>query len=183
VQAPSVTRIPVLLVAGPVGAGKTSVACELSELFDQAGVAHAFVDVDSLRWCYPRQPSDPFRVELAMQNLATIWPNFLAAGAERLLLADVIESRAELSRIETAVPGADVCVVRLRATLETLESRVQQREQGFGRERHLRRAAELTVRMDGDGVEDILVDTDRRTIPAIAHEIAKRSDWLAPVYG
>ena len=66
---PLLRRVLVLLVTGPVGVGKSSVASEVSELLDQAGVAHALVDVDSLRWCYPRRSSDPFRIELAMNNL------------------------------------------------------------------------------------------------------------------
>jgi hypothetical protein len=176
-------HIPVLLVTGPVGVGKTSVASELSEFLDKAGVSHAFVDVDSLRWCYPRPADDPFRLQLAMQNLAAIWPNFAAAGADHMVLADVIESRAELSRITTAVPGADVWVVRLRATRDTLETRVYQREPGLARDRHVQRAAELAARMDANPVEDVLVETDGRTIPAIANEILNRSGWLAPVYG
>jgi HSP20 family molecular chaperone IbpA len=175
-------RVPVLVVTGPVGVGKTSVASELSELLDQAGVAHALVDVDSLRWCYPRRPDDPFRVKLAMKNLAAIWLNFQAAGADRLVLVDVIESRAELSRIAAAVPGADVRVVRLRATAETLTARVRQRELGLGRDRHLRRMAELARRMDSGAVEEILVETDGRSVSAIANEIVNRIGWLAPVH-
>jgi adenylylsulfate kinase-like enzyme len=182
VQVPHVP-VPVLLVTGPVGVGKTSVASELSELFGKAGVHHALVDVDSLRWCYPRQADDPFRVQPARHNLAAIWPNFQAAGADHLVLVDVIESRAELSQIQTAVPGADICVVRLHASVETLVTRVQHRETGLARDRHLQRAEELAVHMDGNPVEDILVETDRRTVPAIASEIIARSGWLAPVYG
>jgi adenylylsulfate kinase len=175
--------VPVLLVTGPVGVGKTSVASELSELFGKAGVPHALVDVDSLRWCYPPQADDLFRVQPARHNLAAIWPNFQAAGADHLVLVDVIESRAELSQIQTAVPGADICVVRLRASVETLVTRAQHRETGLARDRHLQRAEELAVHMDGNPVEDILVETDGRTIPAIASEIITRSGWLAPVYG
>jgi shikimate kinase len=181
VQALHLTPVPVLLVTGPPGVGKTSVASELSEFLDKAGVPHAFVDVDSLRWCYPHPAGDPFRVKLAMQNLAAIWPNLQAAGAAHLVLVDVIESRAELSRIRAAVPGADVCVVRLRATVETLVTRVQHREPGLARDRHLQRARELAGRMDSNPVEDVLVETDGRTIPAIANEILNRSGWLAPV--
>jgi hypothetical protein len=176
-------HIPVTLVTGPVGVGKTSVSAELSEFLDRAGVRHAFVDIDSLRWCYPRPVDDPFRVQLAMQNLAVVWPNFAAAGADHLVLADVIESRAELSRITAAVPGAQVWVVRLRATRDTLATRVHRRETGLGLARHVQRAAELAAWMDANPVEDALVDTDGRTIPAIANEILTRSGWLTPVYG
>ena len=176
------TPVPVLLVTGPVGVGKTSVASEVSELLDQAGVAHALVDADSLRWCYPRPASDPFRVKLAMKNLA-VWPNVQAAGASRLVLVDVIELRAELSRVAAAAPGADVCVVRLRATADTLAARVKQRETGLGRDRHLQRAVELARRMEVAAVEDIVVDTDSRAIPDIASEILMRSGWAAPIGG
>jgi adenylylsulfate kinase-like enzyme len=176
---PPLTPVAVLLVTGPVGVGKTSVASELSDLLDKAGVPHAFVDVDSLRWCYPRPVADPFGIELAMRNLAAIWPNFQAAGAERLVLVYLVQSRAELSRITGAMSGADISIVRLGAPVETLV----EREPGLARDRHVQRAAELAVQMDANPVEDILVETDRRTIPAIVNEILNRSGWLAPVYG
>src|SRR5215467_13125610 len=124
------TSVPVLVVTGPPGVGKTTVAAEVSEQLDQAGVAHAFVDVDSLRWCYPRLAHDRFRIGLAMQNLAAVWVNFQAAGATSLMLADVVESREELVRYQAAVPGADVLVVRLHATQAALAARLGQREVG-----------------------------------------------------
>ncbi len=104
--------VPVLLITGPSGVGKTVVATEASELLDRARVAHALVDIDSLRWCYPRPPHDRFRVGLAMRNLAAVWANFRAAGATRLVLADVLESRDHLERYRAAIPGADIVVVR-----------------------------------------------------------------------
>jgi hypothetical protein len=48
------------------------------------------------------------------------------------VLVDVSESCAELSRIATALPGANVCIVRLRASTETLAARVRLRETGVG---------------------------------------------------
>ena len=175
-------RVPVLVITGPVGVGKTTVGLEVSGQLDQASVAHAFVDVDALRWCYPRPTGDRFRAALAMQNLAAIWPNFQRAGARRLVLADVLESRAELRRIETAVPGAGVRVVRLRASPSALAARVQQREQGLARGRLVERAAELAQLMDRVQVEDLLVQTDERTISELASEIVSWSGWLASAH-
>ena len=131
------------------------------------------MDVDSLRWCYPRQPADPFRVQLALRNLSLIWPNFAAAGARRLVLVDVVESTADLHRIVAAVPGADIRLVRLRARLQTLQARVQQREQGLGRDRMLRRALELATQLDAHPIEDVLVETDNRPIS----DISSRRSW------
>ena len=169
--------IPVLLITGPVGVGKTTVALEVSTLLERAAVRHACVDMDSLRWCYPSPLHDPFRVTLGLQNLAAVWANCQAAGAERLVLASVIESRDELAGYQAAVPGAAILVVRLRASVATLTDRVARREVGAGHEWHLRRAAELAAQMDRDRVEDIVVETEGRSVPTVAREVLARSAW------
>ena len=171
--------VPILVITGPVGVGKTSVASEVSERLDDGGIAHALVDVDSLRWCYPRPAADPFRIRLAMQNLAAIWLNLQAAGARRLVLTDVIESGSDLDRISNAITGAEIRVVRLRATVATLTARVNQRETGLGRTRHLERALQLAQQLDSAAVGDIVVDTDARTVVDVANEIVNWTGWLA----
>jgi len=170
--------VPVLLITGPSGVGKTAVATEASELLDRARVAHALVDIDSLRWCYPRAPHDRFRVGLAMRNLAAVWANFRAAGATRLVLADVLESRDHLGRYRAAIPGADIVVVRLEATVGTLMLRVRRREVGSSLDRHLQHAAELATVMEHNRVEDILVQTDDKTVADVARDVLTRTNWL-----
>jgi hypothetical protein len=162
-------QVPVLVVTGPVGVGKTTVASEISEQLAAAGEPHAFVDVDALRWSYPSPPGDRFRVALAMRNLAAVWANFRAEGARRLVLADVVESRDELGRFDEAVPDAQVQVVRLTAGSKLLVARVRQR--------HARRAIELAEIMERNRVEDLLVATDDRPVTEIAREILRRSGW------
>ncbi|HET7036837.1 MAG TPA: hypothetical protein VFI42_14225 [Thermomicrobiaceae bacterium] len=174
------TIVPTLLITGPVGVGKTTVASEVSELLEAARIAHAFVDIDALRWCYPGPPGDRFRAGLALRNLAAIWPNFAACGATRLVLADVLEDRAELAGYQRALPGAAITVVRLRAAPETLAARVARRELGAGLEWHLARARELAARMDARPVEDLLVETEGRGVRAVAEEIVRRAGWLSP---
>src|SRR5581483_6061208 len=100
------TRIPMMIITGPIGAGKTSVASEVSALLERAAVPHAFMEIDSLRSCYPRPPHDPFNNLLAMRNLTAIWANCREAGAERLIVADVVESRRNLDPYRMAVAGA-----------------------------------------------------------------------------
>ena len=172
--------IPVLLITGPVGVGKTTVSFAVSDILNAARTAHALVDVDSLRWCYPPPPGDRFHVALAMRNLAAVWANFRAAGAERLILADVLESREQLAQYREAVPGAAIQVVRLRATLGTLHGRVRQRETGTTLDWYLRRTAELATQMDRDRLEDLLVETDGRPATEIAREVLTRCGWRVP---
>ena len=152
--------VPTLLITGPVGVGKTTVAGEVANLLGEAGIAHAFVDMDALRWCFPAPPGDRFRV-----------------GIGRLILADVLEDRAALARYERAVPGAAITVVRLRAPVATLAAQVARRETGAGLAWHLARAAELAAQMDRDRVEDLLIDTAGRPTAAIAREVLARAGW------
>lgn len=172
-------RLPVLLITGPVGVGKSSVLSEMEDLLRAAGVRFAAVELDGLSHCHPPTPDDDrFRTKLTFRNLAAIWRSFRAAGAARLIVSRVLESRRELVRYRRAIPGADVTVVRLRASVPTLRERAKRREIGLGRAWHLRRAVELARAMDLARVEDALVETDGRTVNAIAREILDRTGWL-----
>lgn len=171
-------RIPVLLITGPVGSGKSAVLTEVEHVLSRTGTRFAAVDLDALSGCHPGARRDPFNTALSLRNLAGLWRNFRAAGAQRLALACVVESRRELARFRRAVPGAEITVVRLRASIRALQSRVRQREIGLGRTWHVRRAAELARIMERARVEDVLVDTEARTINAIAREVLEEAGWL-----
>ncbi len=171
------TKIPRLLITGTLGVGKTAVASEISELLDQVQIPHAQVDVDALRWGYFPLSPDPFQVELALKNLAAIWANFQQAGAQRLVLADVLEEREHLQRYRQAVPSAQILVIRLHASLPTVEHRLKSRELGSSIERHLRRSAELIRHMEQARVEDVCVDTEGKTVRAIAGEVLRICGW------
>lgn len=173
-------HVPTIIVTGPVGVGKTTVADEMGSLLLHANVPHATVDFDQLTACHPR-PADDDRwgTALGLSNLAALWKNYERSGARRLLIARVLESRGELDGFRTAVPGADILVVRLRATPETLRSRVRRRGPGRGMEWHLDRAVELAPLMDAQHVEDLLIETDDRDPTTIAADVLQRVGWLA----
>ena len=169
--------VPVLVVTGPVGVGKTSVALALSSVLGEMGVAHAVADMDWLRWCYPHPRDDPFHIELGLRNLAAVWGNYRAAGARRLVLADVVETRATLDTYRAAIPGANILVVRLTAALTTIIHRLEERESGASLIWHSQRAAELLAQMEERRLEDILVQTEERTVMEVAREILDRAGW------
>lgn len=173
--------IPLLIITGPVGVGKTSVAFALSETLDRAGVAHAFVDMDGLTRFFPRPEDDPFIPDLAIRNLAAVWKNFHEAGATCLIVADVIESIADLDRFQSAVAGARILLVRLVASRATIADRLTERETGTSLEWHLCRADELAQQMHETGLEDVLVDTDGKCAREVANEIRDRCRWPSGV--
>jgi chloramphenicol 3-O-phosphotransferase len=147
------------------------------DLLAAANRSYAVVDLDTLTWCYPPPADDPFNGRLAFRNLTMVWENYAATGAGRLIIARVVESRDELERYRDAVPGADITVIRLRASDETLQGRVLGRPVTTG-PRYVRRSLELARLMDDRQIEDHLVETSGRTVTDVAREVLHRAQWL-----
>jgi hypothetical protein len=169
--------IPVLILSGPVGVGKTSVALEIVDLLHGEGPPLAVVDFDALTWCFPRPPDDRFHQQLGLRNLAAIWAGYRASGAERLVIARVVGSREALDGYREAVPGASITVVRLRASPDTLLRRVEHREIGLAREQSLRRTLELAVELEEARAEDHVVETDGRSVTDVARIVLELAGW------
>ena len=170
--------VPVLIITGSVGVGKTTVAHEVGRLLRPSGVPYAVVDMDALAGSYPPPPEDGFNARMALRNLASIWRNYADAGVRRLVLAYVFENRSELEPVGQAVPGAELTVVRLHATHHALRERVAHRERGSSREWHLHRAVELADLMDRERIEDHLVHTDGRDVIEVARAILEQTRWI-----
>jgi adenylylsulfate kinase len=152
----------------------------MSRLLREANVSHATVDFDQLTAAFPRSPADDmWGTQLGLANLASMWRNYQAAGADRLLIARVVEARSELEGYRAAVPGAEITVVRLRAPLSALLARLRQRGGSeAGLKWHLDRSVELAPQMDESRVEDILVETEERDPTELAREILLKLSWL-----
>lgn len=177
-------RVPTILVTGPVGVGKTTLIDAMSGLLRGADVPHATVDFDQLTACYPRSPDDDgWGTKLGLTNLAALWRNYSALGADRLLIARVIEDRGELDGYRGAVPAAEIVVVRLRASAGTLQQRVRSRGEGRGMQWHLDRAVELATIMEEQRVEDFVVETEGRQPGELARETLGRVGWLPAGHG
>jgi deoxyadenosine/deoxycytidine kinase len=171
--------VPVLVVTGPVGVGKTSVVGAVSDRLAISRMPHAAVDMDWLRACYPRPQDDRFHERLGSRNLSRMWAEFRDAGAERLVVADVVTEGGKLARYADAVPGAAITVVRLDASLEVIRSRLRRREGGEALAWSERRAEELLESMRAARLEQLLIETGERSVEEIAAELLVRIGWLA----
>jgi hypothetical protein len=168
--------VPVLLITGPVGVGKSTVAAEASRLLREADVPHALVDLAWIEQCWPVPADDPWNERLTHRNLACIWANFSQAGADRLLLVRVLEARSLLHQVLEAVPGAEITVVRLRAPLAVLQARIRSREASdpswfLGAATHTAKVLERAR------VEDHLVDNEDRPVAVVAEEVLRQVGW------
>ncbi len=170
-------NVPVLIISGSMGSGKTTVLSEASDLLAEASVPHAAIDLDCLSIMYPQQGR--YGEQLMFTNLAAVWPVYAAAGAERLLVACVVEDRAELAQYCRAVPGAEIVVCRLTAPVATMQARVRSREPGMLQAQFTARSAELADILERAQVEDFTVDNgDGRLVTAVAREILSHAGWL-----
>jgi hypothetical protein len=68
-------RVPVLMLTGPVGAGKTVVANEVATLLRERRQPHALVDLAVIGTCWPPPLDDPWHELLSHRNLACMWGN------------------------------------------------------------------------------------------------------------
>ena len=169
--------VPVLLVTGPVGVGKTVVTGEATRLLSDAGIPHAMADLAVIGACWPPPADDRWNEELIHANLACMWENFRRTGARRLLLCRVLEARSLLGRVAEAVPGADVTVVRLRAPWELVRARIVAREAGRDPQWYLDTADYLFDRLEHAGVEDYVVDNGDRPVAQVAADVLHAAGW------
>ena len=167
--------IPVLVLNGSVGVGKTTIGHAISDVLVSARVPHAFVDRDALCVSWPQ--SGRFNEDMANRNLAAVWKNFRAHDATRLIVAGVLESTHDVEALRGAVPGAAIIVCRLRASAAVREARLRAREHGVSREWHLARSVELETILGRVAVDDFSIENDGRTPVAVAHEVLARAEW------
>jgi hypothetical protein len=167
-----------VVVSGTLGAGKTFTAAAIRDVLSARGERVAVIDLDWLCQCDPAPADDPYNDGLAFRNLEAVAPNYAAAGVAYLVLARVVADDGDRARYESALAGAEVSIVLLRASADTRRARITSREPaGPWRESHLRRTDLLAAELAGAGAEDFVVDTETRTGPEIAAEILETLGW------
>lgn len=167
--------IPTVVVTGPVGAGKSTTAMEISRLLEEIPVRHAAFDMDYLRWVVPEPDGDPFGSRLGYRNLAAMWGNVRELQPTCVILADVVESPDQAREYETAMPGTRAVVVRLHVPLPELLRRLEGRESPETLEWYRHRAPQLQGIMEREGVGDIVIDVGHRNPTDVARDIIDRT--------
>ena len=170
-------HVPVIVITGSMGSGKTTILGEASDLLTERRITHAGIDLDTLGIGHV---SEDVWTDLAYRNLSSVWQNYAAAGATRLLLAEAVESVGQLKQIRDAVAGAEPIVCRLTARLATMRQRVEQRERGILRQKFVARVAELEALLEAVHLEDFSLATDQeRSVTDTALEMLKRANWIS----
>lgn len=164
-----------LVISGPPGVGKTTVAWEVFSRAGERDEAPAMADLDLLGAAWPAPEDDPFQHRLKARNLAAIWSNFRETGSRCLIVAAVIETSGELDMLKSAV-GANVFLCRLTASDHTLADRIRDRGREFGDDlsKLVKRSAELSALLASGDVSDLVVNTDRRQVGEVADTLLSK---------
>ncbi len=168
--------IPVIVITGTVGVGKSTVMRAVSEALEARGIRHAGIDQDYLRWVYPAPEGDRFAARLGLRNLAAIWPNLREVGLNCVLVADVVEHPGQVTQYETAMPGTTATVVRLLVPMSLILRRLEGRETGESLAWSQHRAPELHGIQERESVGDLTIEVGERTPGEVAEEIIQNLD-------
>ncbi|MBE2226344.1 MAG: hypothetical protein IAE93_03345 [Ignavibacteria bacterium] len=161
----------ILIITGPVGSGKTSAAEAVFDMLSAKKIPSAVIDFDWLTAAYPPPADDRFNFRLGILNLKSILPNYIAKGINLFVIPTVVESEEEIKVFNELISGSDIYVVRLKAAPATLHKRLEKREIGSLLNWHKKRALELIEMFESKQLEDLIIDTENKSIESIAEEI------------
>jgi len=160
-----------------MGAGKTSVLGEASDLLALRQIAHAAIDVDALGLAH--LPSGACNDAVMYSNLRSVCKNYADLGVQRFLLARALEDRAQLELCCEIVPATNTVVCRLTAGIAAMKQRVQMRETGVSQLEYVARVEKLNAILDRARLEDFSVMNENRSLTEVALEMLIKAGWIS----
>jgi hypothetical protein len=164
-------------MTGTMGAGKTAVLGEASDILALRQIVHAAIDLDALGLAY--LPAAAVTDYVMYGNLRSICANYAATGVERFLVARAIEDDAELRIYRDIIPAADTFICRLTASVETLKKSVEMRDSGISQLKYVARVATLDAILDRSHLEDFTVINENRSLTDVALEMLVKAGWIS----
>lgn len=166
-----------LIITGSMGAGKTSVLGEASDILALRHIAHAAIDLDALGLAY--LPSAASNDGVMYRNLRSVCENYASLGVRKVLLARAVETHAELELCRSAVSAKGVVVCRLTASVGTMEQRIKGRESGLSQREYVARVTKLNDILDRARLEDFTVSNENRSLSEVAYEMLLKAGWIS----
>ena len=163
------------MITGVYGAGKSTVAKEISYLLEQRRQPYALLDLDFLSWGVNSFDGDTGENSFLLRNLAAVVSNYREGGISVFVLAYFVSSHEELRGIREAV-GVPLRVVRLSVPLPDIEQRLAA-DVTTERREELREAARQIAAGERAGVEDVVLANDR-PVPIVAQQVMTWLGWV-----
>jgi KaiC/GvpD/RAD55 family RecA-like ATPase len=181
--------LPLLLLCGAPGAGKSSVGWEIYFTLVREGAPVAHVDLDGIGYGPPGHFGS---FEMKFRNVAAVWRSYADAGASAFVVSGLRATQEDVLSCAAAVPGAVPTAVVLTLTAEEQRERIVNREKsryaverGGGSSAQTPEALEQFVdaaRQDlEDHVDDVpgalVIDTVGVAVPEVARQILLATGW------
>lgn len=151
-----------LIITGTMGAGKTAVLAEVSDILALRQIVHAAIDLDALGLAH--FPAAALADGVMYDNLRSICADYAAMGVERFLVARGIEDDAQLKLCREIIGATSTVICRLTASRETLKRRVEMRDSGISQGEYMARIATLDAILDRSHLEDFAVINENRSL-------------------
>jgi hypothetical protein len=166
-----------LIITGTMGAGKTAILGEASDILAKRQIVHAAIDLDAFGLAH--LPSAASSDCVMYDNLRSICRNYAALGVQRFLVARAIEDSAQLKLCRDIIPAVNTVVCRLTASIEAMKRRVQTRDLGISQGEYVARVAKLSVILDRARLEDFAVTNEHRSLTDVAIEMLNKAGWIS----
>jgi hypothetical protein len=163
-----------VLLTGPYGAGKSTVAAEMGTAFEAAGITYGAIDLDWIAWFDAGWDDDRRAFDVMLRNLEAVVGNYLDAGVRYLVMAHTVEHRWQLEGIRAVAP-APLHVVRLETTIEVIRSRLAG-DPTEGRQTDLNRAEQQVSAHAGADLADHTIRSEGRVLDLV-HEVIEAIGW------
>jgi hypothetical protein len=160
-----------------MGAGKTAVMGEASDILAQRGIVHAAIDLDALALAH--LPLTARNDDVMYDNLRSIGRNYAALGVQRYMVARAIEDDAQLKLCRNIIRAANTIVCRLTASTEVTKRRVEMRDTGISQSKYVARATKLNVILDRAQLEDFSVTNENRPLAETSLEMLAKAGWIS----
>jgi hypothetical protein len=124
---PSSARGQIVWLYGPSGVGKSTIGFAFYLGLRRAGLTVGYVDADQVGFCADVAPNVHW---VKARNLAAVWENYRAAGAQTLVAVGPVRGREDAMVYEAVLPRASFKWFRLHASPSELARRIQTRQLG-----------------------------------------------------
>jgi hypothetical protein len=186
-------EVPLLLLCGAPGTGKSSVAWEVYWLLMRDGVPVAHVDLDGIGY---GPPGFSGSFDLKFENVAAVWRSYSEAGASAFVVSGLRAQQGDVDACVAAVPGAAPTTVVLTVTAEEQRDRILTRantqyglERGGGSSAQTPEGLEQVAAAARQELEDevdeipgaVVLDTVAVPVVEIARQLLLATGWPVPL--
>jgi ribose 1,5-bisphosphokinase PhnN len=167
-----------LIITGTMGAGKTTVLGEASDILALRHVVHAAIDLDALGLAHLPSAVGNDNDGVMYRNLESVFKNYASLGVRRFMVARAMGGRTELELCRSIISATNTVVCRLTASIEVMQQRVEMRESGVSQREYVARVRKLNAILDGARLEDFTISNEGRSMAEVAHEMLCKAGWM-----